>query len=347
MPDRTGCRTSRARPGPAPRTPTARPASGTCTCSRPSSPTSTGTTPTCGASTRTSCGSGSTAASPASASTRPPCWSRTRRCPRCPSDPGPGEHPDTRTATSCTTIYRGWRARRRLATRARACSSARSGCPTSSGSPRTCARTSCTPRSTSTSWRGRGTPRRCASRSTRRSPRTPRSARRPPGCCPTTTSPGRSPATAGRTPSFAFAAKRFGTPDRPRARPPPRPRRGAARRRAARLALHLPGRRARACREVEDLPRRAAPGPDALPLRRRRPRARRLPRAAAVVAATEPPFGFSPDGATARALAAASPADWADLTVEAQARDPRLDAQPVPRGAAHPPRRARRSATDR
>ena len=56
-------------------------ASGTCTCSPPSSPTSTGTTRRSGASTRTSCGSGSTAASPASGSTRPRCWSRTRRCP--------------------------------------------------------------------------------------------------------------------------------------------------------------------------------------------------------------------------------------------------------------------------
>ena len=46
------------------------PASGTCTCSRPSSPTSTGTTRRCARSSRTSCGSGSTAASTASGSTR-------------------------------------------------------------------------------------------------------------------------------------------------------------------------------------------------------------------------------------------------------------------------------------
>ena len=45
----TGCPTSPARPGRAPPTPTARPASGTCTCSRRSSPTSTGTIRTSGA----------------------------------------------------------------------------------------------------------------------------------------------------------------------------------------------------------------------------------------------------------------------------------------------------------
>ena len=43
----TGSRSSAARPGPGRRTPTARRASGTCTCSPPSSPTSTGTTRRC------------------------------------------------------------------------------------------------------------------------------------------------------------------------------------------------------------------------------------------------------------------------------------------------------------
>ncbi len=68
----TGCRASAARPGRASSSATAGPASGTCTCSRASSPTSTGTTPTFAPSTRTCCASGSIAASPASASTRPP-----------------------------------------------------------------------------------------------------------------------------------------------------------------------------------------------------------------------------------------------------------------------------------
>lgn len=47
------------------------PGSGTCTCSHRSSRTSTGTTPMSAASTKTSCASGSTAASQVSASTRP------------------------------------------------------------------------------------------------------------------------------------------------------------------------------------------------------------------------------------------------------------------------------------
>ena len=49
------------------------PASGTCTCSPRSSPTSTGPTRRSGPSSRRCCGSGSTAASTASASTRPRC----------------------------------------------------------------------------------------------------------------------------------------------------------------------------------------------------------------------------------------------------------------------------------
>ena len=109
-------------------------------------------------------------------------------------------------------------------TRARACSSARSGCPTSTASPPTCGPTRCTRRSTSTSWRGRGTRRAFATRSTRRSPRTRPSARRARGCSPTTTSPGRSPATAGRTRASRSLKKRFGTPTDPssaRAAPAP------------------------------------------------------------------------------------------------------------------------------
>ena len=63
---------------------------------------------------------------------------------------------------------------------------------------------------------------------------------------------------------------------------PPGPRRGPAHRGPARLALHLPGRRARP-RRGRGPPVERAPGPDALPLGRRRPRPRRLPRAAALV----------------------------------------------------------------
>ncbi len=80
------------------------------------------------ASTRTSCGSGSTAASPACASTPPPCSSRTRRCPRCPTIPRPGEHPHRGPRRGARRLPRV-AAHRRLLRRARACSSARSGCP--------------------------------------------------------------------------------------------------------------------------------------------------------------------------------------------------------------------------
>ena len=122
-----GSRSSAAPPGRGRRT-RRTPASGTCTSSRPSSPTSTGRTPTCGASTRTCCASGSTAASPACASTRPRCSSRTRSSPRSRAD---ARRASTRspTGTSCTTSTAAG-ARSPTATPSRACSSARSGCPT-------------------------------------------------------------------------------------------------------------------------------------------------------------------------------------------------------------------------
>ncbi len=111
-------------------------ASGTCTCSRRSSPTSTGRIPTSGRSTRTSCGSGSTAASPACGSTRPRCSSRTRASARSRRAGRPAST-RTWTATSCTTSTAAG-ARSPTATPSRACSSARSGSPSRSGSPATC-----------------------------------------------------------------------------------------------------------------------------------------------------------------------------------------------------------------
>ena len=110
---------------------TACPASGTSTCSRPSSPTSTGRTPTSGASTRTCCASGSTAASPACGSTRRRCSSRTRSSPRSSRRARPASTRSP-TGTSCTTSTAAG-ARSPTATPSRACSSARSGCPTPSG----------------------------------------------------------------------------------------------------------------------------------------------------------------------------------------------------------------------
>ena len=75
-----------------------------------------------------------------------------RRCPRSRPTRRPAST-RTPTATSCTTSTARWRADRRRLPRSRASSSARSGCRTSSGSRATCGPTSCTPRSTSTSWR--------------------------------------------------------------------------------------------------------------------------------------------------------------------------------------------------
>ena len=200
-----------------------------------------------------SCGSGSTAAWPASASTPRPCWSRTRRCPRCPTSPAPAST-RTPTATSCTTIYRELAARSPTATPARGCSSARSGCPTSSASPRYLR-----PDELHTAFNfdfmaapvGRG--RACATRSTAPSRPTRRSARRRPGCCPTTTSRGRSPATAARTPPSPSRAS--GSARRPTstsaaagpAPPPCSPRRCPARSTSTRATSS-------ASHEVEDLP---------------------------------------------------------------------------------------------
>ena len=71
------------------------------------------------ASTRRSCASGSTAAPPASASTRRRCWSRTRRCPRSRPSPRPGEHPHTRPRRAARHLPRLARDRRRLPGHAR------------------------------------------------------------------------------------------------------------------------------------------------------------------------------------------------------------------------------------
>ena len=129
-------------------------------------------------------------------------------------------------------------------------------------------------------------------RSTRRWPRTRRSARRRPGCCPTTTSPGTSPGTAGPTPRFDFGDRQHGDcrPTWRSACAGPGPRRcspGAARRR-----LRLPGRGARPARG-RGHPGRAAPGPDLRPLRRHRP-GRDGCRVPLPWSGDEPPFGFSP-----------------------------------------------------
>jgi alpha-glucosidase len=88
--------------------------------------------------------------------------------------PEVGEKPEHPSCTTCT----GPGVRSPTPTPAPASSSARSGCPTSSGSRTTCGPTRCTRPSTSTSSRGRGGRHPSAPPSTRRSEPTRRSARR-------------------------------------------------------------------------------------------------------------------------------------------------------------------------
>ena len=153
--------------------------------------------------------------------------------PEVPASRAPGEHPH-HDRDELHDIYRGWRADRRLATRARASSSARCGSRTSSGSRCTSARTSSTRPSTSTSWPGRGTP-----GSLRESIDATLAAHAPVGAPATWVLSNHDvtrPVTRyGRGDiSFAFARKRFGTPDGPRARASPGAGRRAADRGAAR-----------------------------------------------------------------------------------------------------------------
>ena len=88
---------------------TARRASGTCTCSPPSSPTSTGRNPEVRAEFEESCGSGSTAASTASGSTRRRCWPRTRRCPTSTRDDAGRRVAPFTDRDEVHDIYRSWR----------------------------------------------------------------------------------------------------------------------------------------------------------------------------------------------------------------------------------------------
>ena len=254
-----------------------------------------------------------------------------------PGRSGPGRPSDPRPRRAPRHLPRAG-ARSPTPTRARASSSARSGSRTSTGSPATSARTSCTRPSTSTSWPARGMPRACAT-----SIDATLAAHAPVGAPPTWVLSNHDvtrPVTRyGREDtSFAFTRKRFGTPTDRRARPPTGPGGGAPHRRPARLAVHLPGRRAR--------PRRGR----ASRATRSRTRCTAAPAAstrAATAAASRcrgagrpPPFGFSPAGATA-APWLSQPAHWAELTVEAAGIRARLHAPPLPGGAALPARRTR------
>ena len=319
---RLAVRVRRRRPGPAPRTPTARPASGTCICSPPSSPTSTGTTPRSAASTRTSFASGSTAAPPASASTPPRCWSRTRTLPEL------GRRRRTRPAPP---LHRPRRAARHLR---RAGGAIADSYDRAAGADRrdvaarhrpvrrsTCARRAAhgvqlrlphLPVGRRPAAGAASIDRRCAAHAAVDAPATwvlsNHDVTRP------VTRYGRADT------SFSFAAKRAGVPTDLDARPAPGPGRRAAGDGAAGRRLLLPGRGARPARGRGHRAR-PHPGPDALPLRWPRPRARRLPGCRCRGRATPPPYGFSPAGATAEPWLP-QPADWAALTVEAQDRRP-------------------------
>ena len=316
-----GSRTSAARPGRGSRTRTARPASGTCTCSRPSSRTSTGRIPTCGASTRTSSGSGSTAASSgvridsAALLVKDPDAARgaSRRA-------GPGrapEHGPRRAARHLPRLAR----HRRLVPRA-----ARPGRRDLAARRRRASPRYLRPDELHTAFNfdflacpwdaGRAARR----RSTRRSRRTRRSAPRRPGCSPTTTSPGRSPATAARTrrsPSRPSGRARRPTSTLGRGgRAPPRCwRRRCPARSTSTRATSSASTRSRTSRSTAARTRcTSAPAAST--------RAATAAGCRCRGRATQPPFGFSPEGAE-RALAAPA-GDWAELTVEAQADEPAL-----------------------
>ena len=161
---------------------------------------------------------------------------------------------------------------------------------------------------------------RCARSSTRRWPRTRRSARRPPGCCPTTTS-------TRHVTRYGRADTAFSLDDRPYRRAQPTCELGTRRARAAALLtlalpgsrLHLPGRGARPV-GGRGHPRRAAPGPDLARTGGADP-GRDGCRVPLPWSGDEPPFGFSPAGAAAR-RGCRSRRRGSDLTVAAETGDP-------------------------
>ena len=217
------------------------------------------------------------------------------------------------TATSCTRSTAAG-ARSPTAMPSRACSSARSGCPTPNGSRATCARTSCTPRSTSTSSRAPGSRRRCARRSSPRLPRTLRSDA--PATWVLSNHDVTRPVTRyGRADtSFAFESKRRGTPtDLERGTRRPAPRRCSRWRCPARCTSTRA--RSSAC------PRSRTSRPSGA-----RIRCGTAP-AASIPAATAAGFRCRGRGRVRRTASAGrrgrpwldQPDDWAPLTVEAQA----------------------------
>ena len=211
------------------------------------------------------------------------------------------EHGPRRAPRHLSELARG----RRLAIRIRRSSSASSGCPTSSGSPATCARTSSTPRSTSTSSPGRGTPP-SSPRLDRRDARGPCPGRRPGDVAPV--EPRRDPAGDPVRPRRTRRSRSWPSG---RGRRPTSPSGRRRARAAALLAAALPGSLyiyqgdELGLDEVEDLPGDRIQDPMHFRSGGVGPGPRRLPRAAAVVRATAA-VRLQPGGATRRAVAAAA-----------------------------------------
>ena len=237
--------------------------------------------------------------------------------------------------------------RRRRATRTTGSSSARSGCRTSSASRSTSGRTSCTPPSTSTSWPGRGTP-----PSLRASIDATLAAHAPVGAPATwvlsnhdvtrpVTRYGREDTLvrvrgqAARDVPTDLALGPAPGPGRRAPRAPPCPARSTSTRATSSASTRS-----------QDLPARPAPGPDVLPLRRRRPRSRRLPRAAALVR-RRAAVRLQPGRRDAPSRGCASPRHWARADRRGAAGRPGLDAQPLPRRAARSAAPSPASATGR
>ena len=284
-----------------------------------------------------SCASGSTAAPPASASTRRRCWSRTRRCPRS-RRPGAGRAPAPRPRRAPRHLPRagGRSPTRTPATRVLV---GEVWLPDIDRFARYLR-----PDELHTAFNfdfmARPWDADEPARVDRRDARRARAGRRAGdlGALEPRRHPARSPATAARTPRSPSRASGSGRrptsssagagPGPPRCSPRPCPARSTSTR-----ATSSGSTRSRTCRSTD-------PGPDARPLRRHRP-GRDGCRVPLPWAGDEPPFGFSPAGAPRPSRGCRQPAHWAGLTVEAAGGRPGLDAQPVPGGAAHPPRRAR------
>ena len=218
-----------------------RPASGTSTSSPPASPTSTGATRTSAASTRTILRFWFDRGVAGIRIDSAALLVKDADAPRGRGTPGAGRPPRTSTATSCTTST---------------VAGARLPSPTVAdraldrrdlAAGRGAVRPVPAPRRLHTRVQlrlhGRALGCRRAARLDRpdRWPPTTRSAPRPPGCCPTTTSPARSRGMAGRTPSFAFDRQAVRHAHRPGQGRPAHAGRGAARDGAAGRLLPLPG----------------------------------------------------------------------------------------------------------